>query len=197
MGRCQGPQSRLLIIPNRQQQVGQLALGQLVEEIGLVLPPVRAPQQLPAVRGLIEPDPGIVPGGDGVRPLVQGPVQQGAELDLPVAVDAGIGSPAVCIGPHEPVHHLLLEKVTQIQHHMGDPHAGGHRPSRLDVVRRAAQARPVLVVVKAQRHTGDVTARLLQQQCRRSAVHAAAHGGENPLCHRRILLKTAGRRRKR
>ncbi|CAN4050451.1 YgiT-type zinc finger protein, partial [Dysosmobacter welbionis] len=75
---------------HRQQQMGQLVLGQLIEEVRLVLPSIRAPQQLPAAGGRIEADSGVMAGGHGVRALVQRPVQQGAELDLPVAVNAGI-----------------------------------------------------------------------------------------------------------
>ena len=177
MGGCQSPEGGLLIVPHRQAQMGQLTLGQLIEEIGLVLSPVHAPQQLPAA-GIVLPQAGVVAGGNGVRPLGQGPVQQGAELDLPVAVDTGIGGAAVGIGPHEPVHDLPLKQLTQIQHHVGDPHGGSYGTGRLDVVRRAAQAGTVLVVVQAQRHAGDVAAGLLQQQRCGGAVHPAAHGDE-------------------
>lgn len=41
VGGRQSPQGGLFIVSHRQQQMGQLALGQLVEEVRLVLPPVR------------------------------------------------------------------------------------------------------------------------------------------------------------
>ena len=164
--------------------MGQLVLGQLIEEVRLVLPSIRAPQQLPAAGGRIEADSGVMAGGHGVRALVQRPVQQGTELDLPVAVNAGIGCAAVGVGPHKPVHDPLAEQIAQVQHHMGNPHAGGHGAGCLDIIRRAAQARAVLIGMQAQRHAGDIIAGLPQQQRRRGAVHAAAHGHKYTLGHK-------------
>ena len=66
---------------------------------------------------------------------------------------------------------------------MGDAQSGGHGPGRLDVVRGAAQARPVPEAVEPQRHAGDIEAGLEQQQRGGGAVHAAAHGGKDPLGH--------------
>ena len=120
-------------------------------------------------------------GGDGIRPLLQRPVQQSAELDLPVAVDAGVGGPAVYIFLHKAIHDGDAEQPAQVQHLMGDPHGGGHRPGRLNIIRRAAQARPVLIGMQAQRDAGDVVPGPPQQQRRRGAVHAAAHGGKHAL----------------
>ena len=161
--------------------MAQLALGQLIEHVALVLPPVFAPQQQPPPPLLIVAHPGIVAGSDGIRPLLQRPVQQGTEFDLPVAVDAGIGSSALHIFLHKVVHDGGAEQPAQIQHLMGNPHGGGHRFGHLNIICRTAQARPVLIGMQAQRDAGDVVPGPPQQQCRRSAVHAAAHGSKHAL----------------
>ena len=55
--------------------------------------------------------PGIVAGGDGVRTMVQGPIQQGTEFDLPIAVDTGIWRASMDILRHKFVHDLPLEQM--------------------------------------------------------------------------------------
>ena len=126
----------------------------------------------------------VVAGGDGVRPLIQGPVQQGAEFDLPVAVYAGVRRAAVGVRPHKPVHHLTAELLAQIQHHVGNPKCPGHRFCRVDVICGTAQARTVLECVEPHGHAGDLIASLEQQERRSRAVHSAAHGSKNPFRHR-------------
>ena len=148
-------------------------LRQLIEHVALVLPPVGSPQQqMPAGR-LVLPDPGIMSGGQGVSAVVQGPVQQGAELDAPVAVHAGIGGASRCIFTDETVHDLPLKQLPQIQNRVGDAQSISHAAGVGDVlllgIRRTGAA-------QAQSDAEYLISLLAQQQRCSGAVHAAAHG---------------------
>lgn len=73
--------------------MGQLVLRQLIQHVALVLPPFRTPQQAVFAAFRVVGHPGVVSRGDIVVAKRQRPVQQGAEFQLPVAVDARIWRP--------------------------------------------------------------------------------------------------------
>ena len=87
-------------LSQREQGVGQLLLGERIEDIALVLRPIHGLFQLPAAIGRLA-DPGIVAGGDEIAAQFPGPAVQPTEFQVAVAVDAGIGSASLLIGVHE------------------------------------------------------------------------------------------------
>ena len=169
------PDGGLVIVPHRQQQVGQLALGQLIEHIALVLPPVPAPQQAIQPRDRVPVHPGIVAGGDVVIPQHQSPVQQRAELQAAVAVDAGVGGMSGAVFRHEPVHDLPGEALRLVEHIKLHAQAIGHRPGVVSVVGGAAGPR-LFAVIQPQHGPVALVPLLPQQQGGGAAVHAAGHG---------------------
>ena len=74
------PDGGLVVVAYRQQQVAELVLGQLVEDVALVLPPFPAAEQTIPPRVRVNVHPGIVPRGDVVVAQCQRPVQQRAEF---------------------------------------------------------------------------------------------------------------------
>ena len=77
--------------------MGKLMLGQLIEDIALILVLVMAPQEKPAAGSFVIGNTGVMAGGNGIGAMLQCPVQQSAELDFPVAVDTGVGRAAADI----------------------------------------------------------------------------------------------------
>ena len=161
--------------------MGQLKLRQLKEEIGLVLAPVQPPQQPPPAGGLVVVHPGVVPRGQGVHAVIQGPVHQRAELDLPVAVHTGVRGPSPGVLSGEIGHDRIPEQIAKVQHRMLDAHGRRQLLGQGDVVPGAAYAASLVPRTQPQRHGVDLVSLLAQQQRRRGAVHAAAHGKANSL----------------
>ena len=108
--------SRLVIVSHWQQQMGQLVLRQLIQHIALVLPPFRTPQQAVSAAFRVIGHPGVVPRGDIVVAKRQCPVQQGAEFQLPVTVDARIGRPSGRVFRRKPVHYAPAEAVCLVEY---------------------------------------------------------------------------------
>ena len=104
-----GPGLGLRLSAHGEQRPRQLALPEDVQDVGLVLPPVQAPPEMPPARR-VAPRPDVVAGGDGVEPQLVGAIQEGPELDAFVAPDAGVRRSA---------HPVLVEEVGQ--------HGGGER----------------------------------------------------------------------
>ena len=177
----QRPEGRFFIGADGQQQVGQLTLGQLIEHIALILFGVLSPQQQPSAGGFVIVHPGVMAGCDEIGTVGQRPVQQGAELDLPVAVDAGIWRAAADVFGDKAVHDGGLEKIAQIQHGMGNTQACGDSSGGLNVIRRAAEAGTVLIGVEPQRNARHLIAQPLQQQGGAGAVYTAAHSDTHVL----------------
>ena len=70
----------LVILPYRQQQVRQLMLGELVEDVALILAAVAPPQESVFFCVFIEIHAGIVAGGQIVVPQQQRPLQKSTEF---------------------------------------------------------------------------------------------------------------------
>lgn len=68
----------------------ELVLRELVENVALILVPVAPAQEPPAAALPVALDAGIVPGRDIVIPQQERPVEQRAELQTAVAVDARV-----------------------------------------------------------------------------------------------------------
>ena len=172
------PDGGLVEIPHRQQQVGQLILGQLVQHIALILAAIRAPQQAIALRRRIIGDPGIVPRGNVVIPQRHRPIQQRAEFQAAVAVDTGVGGVSGAVFRHEMIHHVPAEGLHLVKYVKFHPQPVGHGTGVLGVVGAAAAA----VAVGDQLQHGAVAVIALppQQQRGSAAIHAAGHGHQHP-----------------
>ena len=169
----------LVVIPHRQQQMGELILGQLIQHIALILASVTAPQQPVQACFLVICHPGVVPCGDVVIAQRHRPVQQRTELQAAVAVDAGVGCTAGTVLRREMLHHVPAKSVGLVEHIKLHAQPVGHGPGVLGVVGTAAAA--VAVGDQLQHGTVAVIALLPQQQRRGGAVHAAGHGHQYPL----------------
>ena len=87
-----GAHLRLLQLSQREQDVFQLFLRDLVEKIRLVLVGVRSFEQVMHV--LLVQNVAVMPRGNVIRAQPDRIVLEGAELDLPVAQHVGIGRSA-------------------------------------------------------------------------------------------------------
>ena len=173
------PDGVLVELPHRQQQMGQLELGELIEHIALVLPSVAAPQQPPAARRLVVVHTGIVPRGQIVVAQLQRPVQQRAELQLPVAVDAGVGRPARAVFIHEFLHDAAGEPLRFVQQMELHAQPLCHGTGILGVPgRKAVHLR---ITVQAEHGPAAGIALRLQQRGGGGAVHPAGHGDQYAL----------------
>ena len=179
----------------RQTDVSQLRLREVVEHIALVLALVQPLFQQPAAGGLVLLHPGVVARDHIVQPVGLGPAEQVVELHILVAVDAGIGRAASLVDPDELVDDLFLKIGGEVQHLVGDVHRIGHLGGVLDVPLGAAGVQPLgvhgLVAGEAHGDAGAVEAVPLHEPCRHRAIHTAAHGDEGTgaagsvlcLCH--------------
>ena len=141
----------------------ELALRHLVEHIALILVRVHAAQEQVTARRSVEAD------------VVERPVEHRAELQLAVAVQAGVRGAARAVFRDKMPHDLAAEKVAQVEHPVGDAHLRGDARGLLDVVGAAAGAGTVLIMVQPQRDARNVIALLLQQEDAGGAFHAARH----------------------
>ena len=111
-------------------------------------------------------------GGHGIGALLQGPVQQGAEFDGPVAVQAGVGGAALGVLGDKAVYDRRPEQVPEVQHRVGNAQHSGGGPGGMDLaLRRLRTVRP-----QAQGDAEDVIALPPQQKGGAGAVNTAAHG---------------------
>ena len=159
------------------QHVGKLALGKLIEKVGLILFFVLGFKQI--VNALFVAYSAIVPSGDIVGAQSLCILQKGAELYLPVAQHVGVGGTPLFVFfqkvAKHPVH-ILLGKVYRI---VGNAQLFRYAPDVLVVLlRRAAAVLLLLPVVHKQRR--DVVSLLFEQPCGNGAVHAAAHAHYYP-----------------
>ncbi len=159
------------------------------QEIGLVLVPVHAFQQvLAAIR--IRCFAHVVPGGDAVEALGQGVLLENAELHLAVAHDVGVRGDPVLIALDEVVDDLFAVFVDQIDDLVVDPQVCGDRARILDVLLGGAVGqRHFLVHPGADVGAGHVVAPLFQAKSRHGAVHAAGEGHQN-FPHRPIKARS-------
>ena len=173
------PDGRLLQTSQREQDMGQLCLRQGVQHIALVLLPVISPQQQPASGFFIKFYISVVACGNVVAAQLSRFREQLPQLHILVAVHTGIGRPPAFILRNEMVYDKLTEVRTEIKHVMGKPHLFRNL-LRVPHVSKTAVCFPcqpdVFVFKHLQGDANYIITRFLQQQCRRTAVHAAAHG---------------------
>ena len=179
-----GAHFALVQTTQRQADMSQLLLREVVEHIALVFALVQTLFEQPAARGLVLLHPGIMARDHMIQPVRFRPAKQVIELHISVAVDAGIGRTAGLVDPDEFVDDLFLKVCRKIQHLVGNIHRIGHLGGVLNVPLRAAGAQALgvhgLVAGEAHGDAGAVETVPLHEPCRHRAVHTAAHGDERP-----------------
>ena len=109
-----------------------------------------------------------------------GAAQQLFKLDKAVAVNAGVGRPALLIGADEPRNHGFLKAVLEIIHIIGNVNFAANTARVLNVIKRAAGFfllfADVVVVEQLEGNARAVAAAFFHQIGGNRAVHAAAHG---------------------
>ena len=110
-------------------------------------------------------------------------IEQIAELDRAVTLNAGDWSLARRVAVGEIVDHGLAKAAFVVQHIMGNTDPLGDVARVVDVLPGAACALAVgrcAVIVKLQRDADDVIALRLQQRGRHRGIDAAGHGDDDP-----------------
>src|SRR5205085_7121749 len=77
-------------VTDRKQDTTELVLAQYRKDVGLVLGPVRTATKAPAPP--LVHDARVVARGHGVEAQLDRPIEEAPELEVPVALDAGVGS---------------------------------------------------------------------------------------------------------
>ena len=118
-------------------------------------------------------------GDDILASQLLGPVQQGTEFQVAVAVNAGAGRVAPLVAADEFVHDRFPEGILKIKGIVGHSHAAGHAFCVLHIVQGAAGALLIFPqnIVAEQSHGGADAriARLLGQKGCYGTVYTAAH----------------------
>jgi hypothetical protein len=150
----------------------QLMLGKTVQEIGLVLCFVGSlAQQIPAGIRIL-PDLSVMTGGDMAAAQIQRSFQHGAEFQMPVAFDTGIGGQSGFVAGDEISDDLTMEIVLKIKYMEGNAHS----------VRNSLCIPYVIFGIGAiQFHSAANTgiSLLLKHMGSNAAVHTAAHSNKN------------------
>ena len=150
-------------------------LRELVEDIALVLVPVTAPEEAVFLRGCIEVHPGVVAGGQVIVAQEQGTLQQGAELQTAVAVDAGVGGAPGAVFGDKAVHDIPGKALRLIENIEFHAQTVGNAAGIGGIVGRAAGALR-LSAVQAQHGPVACIALLPEQEGGGGAVYPAGHG---------------------
>lgn len=166
----QGPHPGLMQLTQGEEEFGQLGLGELVEEVGLILFRVHALEQPGMAVGRLG-QPGIVAGGQPITGL-QYPVKQQAEFDVPIAAHARVGGAARRKGLSEVGHHVLGKRGLQVDD-LKRYVQGGRHP--LDL----AHLRFQVGLGQGHEHPPDPGPLLPQQGGGDAGIHPAAHGHGN------------------
>jgi hypothetical protein len=83
-------------------------------------------------------DAGVVTGGQRVEAEPPGPLEEGPELDVPVALDTRVGCPPGGVLADVGLDHGVVEIVGEVEDMVGDPDLIGHPPGVVDVGHRTA-----------------------------------------------------------
>ena len=157
----------------------QLFLCQIVQDIALILAVVQPLfQQIPSGSFIVD-HASIVSGDNGVHLHFLHPQIELFKFQVPVAVDAGIGSPALFVGTDEPIHDLLFKVCREVENVVGHVQPVSHAAGIFHIVQRTAGLFPLyacLFVFEQLHGRSDAfVALLLHQQSRHGAVYTAAH----------------------
>lgn len=149
--------------PQGKNDASQVLLGQVIEEIALVLAVIEAPQQLMTLFIPAMTDPGVVAGSDTRQlALLQSPIEHRSKFHRSIALGAGQWRDPIAIAIHKPLNDLLLERLPRVYHVVGNAQlftdAGRiHQPLRTTAPFPAHQP---------ERQAFHLPARFHQQSCR-------------------------------
>lgn len=177
----------------------ELVLAEECEEVGLVFVFVGGFEQF---EGVVDVgDAGVVAGGDGVESVVEGPLEEGAELDFAVAEGVGVWGEAGAVAVEEIIDDVVFVLVHEVDDAEGDAEGFGSGGGVGDVLLPGAVTGdagfvdPVFHV-----SAGDVEALLEEESCGDAAIDAAGHGDEDFGVHNGMIrgngLLTAKKRRR-
>ena len=128
-------------------------------------------------------DAGIVAGSHIAAAQELRPLEEGPELQVAVAVDAGVGGEALAVAGRELPDDLLPERIREVEDIVRDAQAEGGGAGVLHILQAAAGPATgeagVLVLIELHGAAHAVVARVPQQLPRRAGVHAAAHGQQD------------------
>ena len=168
-------------VAERKAQEIELLARRPVEEIALVAARIGAPVEL----GPPSPDdsPHIMAGGEAIGAELAREGDEVGELHPLVAQRARDRRSATRIFVGEAVDHARAEAAFVVEHIMGDAEPVGDLLGVVDVLARAAGARPacrLAMVVELERHPDDLGAGARGERGHDRAVDAAGHGDDDP-----------------
>jgi hypothetical protein len=151
----------------------------------LILIGVLAFEETPPARAFVKIDTGIMTGGDPFRAQTLGPAQQGAELDAPIAPEAGIGSSPSAVLINEIGNHRPVECPAEIGDIKRDSEYGrdpagipaGAGPAAAP--ENVGDADGLREGEEIHRHPEDVEPLIPEQGRRYGRIDAAAHGRDH------------------
>ena len=152
-------------------------LIQHVHHIALILVGVCATTQAPRAITLF--DTGVVTGGHRLETERVCTLEQCAELEVTVALDAWVRRNTGCVSLHVRVDHVLVEAVTEVEDVVVNAKLLRHPTGIVDIRHRAA---PGIAAAAPQLH-GDanyVVPLLEKQRSGNRRVDTAAHGKQHP-----------------
>ena len=165
-------------VPQRELNVGHLILIQTGQKIGLILGSIFGlAQQIPAGFFVLA-NPGIVPGYHIVTAQNPGPIQQSLELQVPVAVNTGVGGQTGLVAADKFLYDFLFKSFLEIKDVVGNSQPVGHAAGILYIVQGTAGsgfARKQVVIIQPHGGADTVKAALQHQKCGHRTVHTAAH----------------------
>ncbi len=174
-------------VAQRKHRFRQLVLGQLEQEVRLVLRPIAPAQQQVAAPSGVVPHACVMARGHRAGLHLLGHAEEVAELHVGIAQHTGRRRAAVPVALDERPHHLRLELGLEVQHIERETQARGDGARVVQVVDRTATSRGnrtaagvALLVPQLHGETDEVKTLLLQNDGRRRAVDAAAHGDGDP-----------------
>ena len=123
------------------------------QHVGLVFGGIDSLLQDPTITGVL--DLGVMTGGYVGSLQRRRPVHQKAELDLVVAGDTGMGSPALAVFPAKVVDDVFLKLLLHVEYIVGNSQAAADHTGVFHVVQRATtlvRRRQVCLVQAIQLH---------------------------------------------
>ena len=126
-------------VSQREPDVLELLVGEHAEHVGLVLRPVGGAVQF-AVAVFGGDDAGVVAGHHGVEAEGEGTLEERGELDLFVAVHAGVGGSSGFVFGDEVVDHVFFEAFGEVPDEEGDAQLGADAAGIHGVFEGAAAA---------------------------------------------------------
>ncbi|OIQ82064.1 hypothetical protein GALL_361650 [mine drainage metagenome] len=176
----------------REQGFRQLFLIEAVEKVALVLGAVLRLQQLEQAVDFAYL--GVVAGGDLVRAQAEGVIEKGAELDLGIAQDVGVGRAAGTVFLQEVGKYLVLVFLAEIDGLDLDADAVGDGNGIHQVLPCRAERFRVVVLPVLHEQADHFIALLLQQQRGDGRIDPARHADHDALFFHRWVRTDKGNR---